>query len=111
MNNAKIVAYLKPTCGWSQGVRSVLRKYDLPYADRDIVNDPACRQEMVERSGQTLSPCVEVNGQMLADVSGAEVEAYLLAQGLVTPTDRVTELPTDQPCQAQPQPIKASCAC
>ena len=111
MNNAKIVAYLKPTCGWSQGVRAVLRKYDLPYEDRDIVNDPACRQEMVERSGQTLSPCVEVNGRMLADVSGAEVEAYLLAQGLVTPTDRVAELPTNQPCQGQPQPARASCAC
>ena len=22
----KIIAYLKPTCGWSQGVRAVLRK-------------------------------------------------------------------------------------
>ena len=24
MNKPKIVAYLKPTCGWSQGVRAVL---------------------------------------------------------------------------------------
>jgi hypothetical protein len=44
MNKPKIVAYLKPTCGWSQGVRAVLKKYDLPYEDRDVINDPLQRQ-------------------------------------------------------------------
>ena len=99
MNTPKVIAYLKPTCGWSQGVRAVLNKYDLPFEDRDIINDPAQRQEMVEKSGQPLSPCVEVNGHMLADVSGSEVEAYLVAQGLVQPTDRPVEAPIDQPCE------------
>jgi glutaredoxin len=98
MNKPKIIAYLKPTCGWSQGVRAMLRKYDLPFEDRDIINHPAQRQEMAERSGQQLSPCVEVNGRMLADVSGAEVETYLVAQGLVEPTDRPAEAPVDQAC-------------
>ena len=98
MDKPKVIAYLKPTCGWSQGVRAVLRKYDLPYEDRDIVNDPAQRQEMVEKSGQPLSPCVEVNGQILADVSGSEVETYLLAHGLVQPTDRLADAPTYKAC-------------
>jgi monothiol glutaredoxin len=98
MNKPKIIAYLKPSCGWSQGVRAVLRQYDLPYEDRDIINDPAQRQEMIERSGQMLSPCVEVNGHMLADVSGEEVEAYLLANNLATPANRAADAPTNQPC-------------
>jgi len=98
MDKPKVIAYLKPTCGWSQGVRAVLRKYDLPFEDRDIINDPAQREEMVQKSGQPLSPCVEVNGHVLADVSGSEVEAYLLAQGLVQPTDRLAEAPVDQAC-------------
>jgi hypothetical protein len=45
-----------------------------------------------------LSPCVEVDGKMLADVSGEEVEAYLVAQGIVQPTDRPAEVPTNQAC-------------
>ena len=98
MNKPKIIAYLKPTCGWSQGVRAVMRKYDLPFEDRDIINDPAQRQEMIEKSGQMLSPCVEVNGQMLADISGEEVEAYLTANGLVGSTNREADAPTNQPC-------------
>jgi glutaredoxin len=98
MDKPKVIAYLKPTCGWSQGVRAVLRKYDLPFEDRDIINDPAQREEMVQKSGQPLSPCVEVNGHILADVSGSEVEAYLLAQGIVQPTDRTADVLIDQGC-------------
>ena len=98
METPKIIAYLKPTCGWSNGVRAVLRKYDLPFEDRDIINDPAQRQEMVEKSGQMLSPCDEINGQMLADISGEEVEAWMLANGIVQPNDREAAAPTNQSC-------------
>jgi len=98
MEKPKIVAYLKPTCGWSQGVRAIMRKYDLPFEDRDIINDLAQRQEMIEKSGQMLSPCVEVNGKMLPDISGEEVEAYLLANKLVSRSDRAADAPTNQPC-------------
>ena len=98
MNKPKIIAYLKPSCGWSNGVRAVLKKYDLPYEDRDIINDPVQRQEMIGKSGQMLSPCVEINERMLADVSGEEVEAFLLANKLVTPNERAPDAPTNQPC-------------
>ena len=98
MNKPKIIAYLKPTCGWSQGVRAILGKYDLPYEDRDIINDPDQRQEMVEKSGQMLSPCVEVDGHMLADVSGEEVEAYLLSKNLVQPNSAEPAAPINQAC-------------
>jgi len=94
----KIVAYLKPQCGWSNGVRAVLRKYELSFEDRDIINDPAQRQEMIEKSGQMLSPCVEIDGRMLADVSGEEVEAYMLANQLVQANQRPADAPTNQPC-------------
>jgi monothiol glutaredoxin len=105
MSIPKIIAYLKPTCGWSNGVRAVLRKYDLPYEDRDIINDPAQREEMVVKSGQMLSPCVEVNGKMLADVSGEEVEAYLVANQLVQANDRAPEAPTNQACANETHPV------
>jgi len=106
MAKLNIIAYLKPTCGWSNGVRAVLKKYDLPYEDRDIVSDPAQRHEMIERSGQTLSPCVEINGHMLADASGEEVEAYLLANHIVAPSDRPLDLPGEPVCaHEKPQPV------
>ncbi len=94
----EIVAYLKPTCGWSKGVRAILAKYNLEYTDKDIINDPANYEEMVRRSGQPLSPCVVVDGVMLADVSGEEVENYLLANNLVQPSDQSVDVPTNAAC-------------
>ena len=74
----------------------MLKKYELAYEDRDIMNDPAQREEMMARSGQTMSPCVEIDGKMLADVSGDEVEAYLLANQLVQANERVPDHPTNK---------------
>ena len=90
---------MKPSCGWSEGVRAVMRKYDLPFEDRDIINDSSQRQEMIQKTNQTLQPCVEVDGKMLVDVSGEEVEAYLLANGMVGTTDQEADAPTNSACE------------
>ena len=81
MDKPQIVAYLKTSCGWSNGVRAVLAKYGLPYEEKDIIKNPAFRWEMEQKSGQPLSPCIEING-MLPDVSGEEVENYLVSNNL-----------------------------
>ena len=94
----KIKAYLKPSCGWSNGVRAIMRKHGLEFEDIDIINNRANYEEMVRKSGQGLSPCVEIDGVMLADVSGEEVEKYLLANGLVQPIDKPADAPTNAPC-------------
>ena len=94
----KIKAYLKPQCGWSMGVRAIMEKYSLEYEDLDIINNQNLYAEMVEKSGQTLSPCVEIEGVMLADVSGEEVENYMLSNKLVETTDKEAGSPTNSPC-------------
>jgi monothiol glutaredoxin len=93
-----IRAYLKPSCGWSRGVRAIFAKYHLEYADIDIINHPENYAEMVQKSGQPLSPCVEIDGTMLADVSGEEVENYLLSHHLVQANAEVPAVATNAPC-------------
>lgn len=94
----QITAYLKTYCGWSQGVRAVLAKYGLEYEEKDILKNPAFRWEMEQRSGQPLSPCVLVDGQMLADVSGKEVEDWLVEKGYVERSDAEPGAPIDASC-------------
>lgn len=94
----EIEAYLKPTCGWSRGVRAVLAKYHLEYTEKDIINSVSNYEEMVRRSGQPLSPCVVINGVMLADVSGEEVENYLLSNNLVSANGEQVDVPLNAPC-------------
>ena len=85
----KIKAYLKPQCGWSMGIRAIMDTHGLEYEDIDIINCPENYAEMVRKSGQPLSPCVEIDGIMLADVSGEEVEAYMLSNDLVKANEKL----------------------
>ncbi len=98
MDKPEITAYLKTSCGWSAGVRAVLAKYNLPYTEKDIIQNPAFRWEMETKSGQPLSPCIEINGKMLADVSGEEVENYLVENKIVASSEAETPVPTNAPC-------------
>ncbi len=110
----KIKAYLKPHCGWSNGVRAIMRKYNLPFEDIDIINHRSNYEEMVRKSGQPLSPCVEIDGVMLADISGEEVENYMLANELVKPSGAATDVATNAGCsheehekmQQQAKPVR-----
>lgn len=93
-----IVAYLKTYCGWSEGVRAILRKHSLSWEEKDIIQNSAFRWEMEQKSGQPLSPCVEVNGTMLADISGEELETWMLEQNLIQPVDKEADAPTNSSC-------------
>jgi hypothetical protein len=50
------------------------------------------------KSGQPLSPCVEINDKMLADISGEEVEQYLVENNLVQANAADAGVPTNAPC-------------
>jgi len=101
MDTPQITAYLKTYCGWSAGVRAVLAKYNLPYTEKDIIQNPAFRWEMETKSGQPLSPCVEINSKMLPDVSGEEVEKYLIDNQLVQENAAQTDVPLNAPCPTE----------
>jgi glutaredoxin len=101
MDTPEITAYLKTSCGWSAGVRAVLAKYNLKYTEKDIIQNPAFRWEMETKSGQPLSPCVEINGNMLPDVSGEEVEKYLIDQKIVSHSHTDAGVPLNAPCSTE----------
>lgn len=98
MQAPQITAYLKTYCGWSEGVRAIFRKYGLEYEEKDIIKNPAFRWEMEQKSGQPLSPCVQINGTMLPDISGAEVEAWMIQNGLLTLNEAPADAPTNSAC-------------
>lgn len=75
-----------------------MRKYDLEFEEKDIIQNPAFRWEMEQKTGQPLSPCVEINGEMLADVSGEEVESYMIEKGLVASSAASPDAPIDSSC-------------
>ena len=94
----KIIAYMKPQCGWSNGVRAILKKYQLDYEDRDIINNQNNYVEMVQKSGQPLQPTLDIGGKIVADVSGEELEAWLIKEGVVSLNQAPVDVPIDSAC-------------
>ena len=108
METPTITAWLKTSCGWSNGVRAVLKKYDLKYEEKDIIQNPAFRWEMEQKSGQDKQPTLEVNGTMLPDISGEELEAWILQNGIVQKNEAPVNVPLNSACtDAQHEAMRA----
>ena len=93
-----VTAYLKQQCGWSRGVREVLAKYGIEYEEKQI-NVPANYIEMVDKTRQTLQPCVQLDEEtMLVDISGEELADYFDAHGFEQYTEGDPNVPLDRSC-------------
>ena len=93
-----VIAYLKQQCGWSRGIREVLAKYGVEYEERQI-HEPENFAEMVEKTGQTNQPCVQLNEEfILTDISGEELMEYLDANGYNEVEERDSSVPLDRSC-------------
>lgn len=85
MHAPKIIAYLNPFCPWTPGVKATLERFQLAYETIDISRNRDGYEDMVRKSGQHSAPCVEIDGHMLADVGGGEVEDWLSSHGFTCP--------------------------
>ena len=48
----------------------------IQYEKLDVISDRAARQEMLELSGQTLAPVIDVDGEVLADFDTDQLEEF-----------------------------------
>ncbi|MBN1404274.1 MAG: glutaredoxin [Opitutales bacterium] len=94
----KITAYISPDCPWSGSVVLVLEKYGLDFEIRNVAEDSQAMEDMRRLSKQAHTPCVVIDGAMLPDTTGQEVEDYLLSRQLVNctpaPTTPVLDVPS-----------------
>ena len=90
MTKPKITAYLKEQCGWSRGIRSVLGKYGLLFEEKQV-HVPENYQEMILKSGQSMQPTLIFDDVVLADISGEELETYLLSNRYIQEKEDQTD--------------------
>jgi len=76
MKPEKIRLFVKPFCGWCHEVKDWLGERELPYEELDVVSDRAAYREMVELSGQTRAPVIDVDGEVLADFDTDQLEVF-----------------------------------
>jgi len=72
-----IIVYYKTGCPWATEVMDFLEDHELPYQARDINKNEQDRREVEEKTGQSKSPTVEIDGDILADTDVNAVEKFL----------------------------------
>jgi glutaredoxin 3 len=63
----KIRLFIKPYCGWCDKARRWLDERGIKYETLDVIADREAYDEMIELSGQSLAPVIDVDGEILAD--------------------------------------------
>jgi glutaredoxin len=72
----KIRLFVKPYCGWCQKAQRWLDERGLKYELIDVISDSRAMTEMVNLSGQTYAPVIDVDGKILADFGPDELAKF-----------------------------------
>jgi glutaredoxin len=61
----EVVVYTTSWCGWCRKTLAFLDKQGVAYENRDIEADETYRDELIEKTGGTTIPVVEIDGQII----------------------------------------------
>ena len=76
MKTTKVRLFIKPFCGWCHEAMDWLEERGIAFETLDVTSNRAAREEMLELSGQTLAPVIEVDGEVLADFDTDQLEEF-----------------------------------
>ena len=69
--------YTKTGCPWCMEVLGFLRNENIQFEERNVTENPKYMEEMVQKSGQSKAPTLDVDGKILADTDAKAVEEFL----------------------------------
>ena len=78
----RIIMYTKTGCPWCAGVRELLNKHKVPFEERNVMDHEHFYAELTSKSGQTLTPTLDIDGEILSDSDADQVSAYLKRRGV-----------------------------
>lgn len=78
----KITVYRKSGCPWAAAVIGFLNELSIPHEVRNISVDETLAREVEQKSGQSKSPTLDIDGVILPDASVEDVAEHLEKLGV-----------------------------
>jgi glutaredoxin 3 len=72
----RVRLFIKSYCPWCAKALDWLDDHGISYETIDVVRNEQAYQEMLQLSGQTLAPVIEVDGRVLADFGPPELATF-----------------------------------
>ena len=67
MKPENVRLFVKSWCGWCSEAKDWLDERGIAYEEINVTANAAAKKEMIELTGQTKAPCLDVDGEILAD--------------------------------------------
>lgn len=81
MSPKSIRLFVKSGCPWCDEAMEWLDQHGIRYELLDVLRNAAARQEMLDLTGQTKAPSIDVDGHILADFGADELDVWWTRQG------------------------------
>lgn len=83
MLDATPVLYVKPGCPWCEEVVDYFKAHKIEFKSVNVSVNPLAMQAMRDLSGQSKTPTLDWDGEILADFGVDELIPFLAERGLV----------------------------
>lgn len=74
------ILYVKRGCPYCAAAMDYLDQHEITYKKIDVRGNPAGMEELKRISGQTKTPTLVLNGNVLADFEISQLERFLASQ-------------------------------
>ena len=74
---SEVVLYSTSWCGWCRKTMTWLDERGIDYENRDIEKNDTWRDELIEKTGKTSIPMVEIDGEIIQGYDPGRMEALL----------------------------------
>lgn len=76
MRHMNIRLFIKPYCPWCHKAQRWLDERGIRYETLDVISDGGAMKEMIDLSGQSYAPVIDVDGTVLSDFGPEELEKF-----------------------------------
>lgn len=83
MNDSKmhIRLFTKSYCGWCHDAIDWLTEKGLEFEELEVISNPTAMEDLKNLTGKSMTPTIEVNGDILADFGVDELELWWQKHG------------------------------
>ena len=78
-----ILIYTKTGCPWCRDALNFLREKKVVFEEREVLSNKVFFDELVAKSGQTKTPTLDVDGEILADTDREAIAVFLKNHGVL----------------------------
>ncbi|MDO8571880.1 MAG: glutaredoxin family protein [bacterium] len=78
-----IIIYTKEGCGWCTEVINLLRSKNIPFEERNCTVNAQYFDELVQKSGQFMTPTLDIDGEIIADTDVQTVTSIFKKKGIL----------------------------